>query len=122
MLGLQGLWQDSQIAGFKRVVDFVHAHKGKIGIQLAHAGRKASTLAPWVQRLANDGGWEGGYVPDAKAGGWAEKGEFGRLGWDRLVEQGRSDGPIGDLVSRGQVCDAGRGERRVHYVPQASLA
>ncbi|KAL1890966.1 NADH-dependent flavin oxidoreductase [Sporothrix stenoceras] len=42
-----GLWQDSQIAPLKRVADFVHSQGNKIGIQLAHAGRKASTLAPW---------------------------------------------------------------------------
>jgi 2,4-dienoyl-CoA reductase-like NADH-dependent reductase (Old Yellow Enzyme family) len=70
------LWQDSQIAGFKRIVDFVHAHKGIIGIQLAHAGRKASTLSPWVQRTAQDGGWEGGITSDEKAGGWPENGKL----------------------------------------------
>ncbi|KAL2868715.1 NADH:flavin oxidoreductase/NADH oxidase [Aspergillus lucknowensis] len=49
-----GLWQwqegteSEQFKGLKRVVDFVHAQGGKIGIQLAHAGRKASTVAPWL--------------------------------------------------------------------------
>jgi 2,4-dienoyl-CoA reductase-like NADH-dependent reductase (Old Yellow Enzyme family) len=42
-----GLWQDSQIAPLKRIVDFVHSQGQKIGIQLGHAGRKASTLGPW---------------------------------------------------------------------------
>lgn len=42
-----GLWKDSQVAPLRRVVDFVHSQGQKIGIQLAHAGRKASTLAPW---------------------------------------------------------------------------
>ncbi|CAD6585588.1 MAG: hypothetical protein TREMPRED_004180 [Tremellales sp. Tagirdzhanova-0007] len=65
-----GIWQDSQIAGFKRIVDFVHAHKGKIGVQLAHAGRKASTMSPWMQRISQDKGWEGSKVPDDKSGGW----------------------------------------------------
>ncbi|KAG0341532.1 hypothetical protein BG004_006003 [Podila humilis] len=37
-----GIWKDEHIPGIKRVVDFVHAQGGKIGIQLAHAGRKAS--------------------------------------------------------------------------------
>ncbi|KAJ9094046.1 hypothetical protein QFC21_006147 [Naganishia friedmannii] len=44
-----GLWQDSQIAPLKRIVDFVHSQGTLIGIQLAHAGRKGSTLSPWVQ-------------------------------------------------------------------------
>ena len=41
-----GLWADSQIDPLKRIVDFVHAQGTKIGIQIAHAGRKASTRAP----------------------------------------------------------------------------
>ncbi|KZO90306.1 FMN-linked oxidoreductase [Calocera viscosa TUFC12733] len=44
-----GLWTDTQIAPLKRIVDFAHAQGAVIGIQLAHAGRKASTYAPWVQ-------------------------------------------------------------------------
>ncbi|KAI1107707.1 FMN-linked oxidoreductase [Jackrogersella minutella] len=43
-----GLWKDSQVAGLKRIVDFAHSQGQKIGIQLAHAGRKASTVAPWL--------------------------------------------------------------------------
>ncbi|KAF8927661.1 protein disulfide-isomerase precursor [Dissophora ornata] len=37
-----GIWCDDHIPGIKRVVDFVHSQGSKIGIQLAHAGRKAS--------------------------------------------------------------------------------
>ncbi|THV07556.1 NADH:flavin oxidoreductase [Dendrothele bispora CBS 962.96] len=44
-----GLWTDSQMAPLKRIVNFCHAQGVKIGVQLAHAGRKASTFAPWVQ-------------------------------------------------------------------------
>ncbi|ETD68805.1 NADPH dehydrogenase [Pelistega indica] len=36
-----GLWNDEQRDAFKRIVDAVHAQGGKIGIQIAHAGRKA---------------------------------------------------------------------------------
>ncbi|TDZ23918.1 NADPH dehydrogenase afvA [Colletotrichum orbiculare MAFF 240422] len=43
-----GLWQDSQIAPLKRIVDFIHSQNQVAAIQLAHAGRKASTLAPWI--------------------------------------------------------------------------
>ncbi|KAF9429566.1 hypothetical protein BGZ94_010272, partial [Podila epigama] len=35
-----GIWKDDHIGGIKRTVDFVHENNGKIGIQLAHAGRK----------------------------------------------------------------------------------
>ncbi|MGO4538437.1 NADH:flavin oxidoreductase/NADH oxidase [Paenibacillus sp. 2TAB19] len=36
-----GLWSDEQIPAFKRIIDGVHSHGSKIGIQIAHAGRKA---------------------------------------------------------------------------------
>src|SRR6266536_4588925 len=43
-----GLWTDSQIAPIRRIADFLHSQNQKLGIQLAHAGRKASTVAPWL--------------------------------------------------------------------------
>ncbi|RDW85143.1 NADH-dependent flavin oxidoreductase-like protein [Coleophoma cylindrospora] len=43
-----GLWKDSQIAPIKRVADWVHSQGQHLGIQLGHAGRKASTIAPWL--------------------------------------------------------------------------
>lgn len=43
-----GLWKDSQIEPLKRIVDFAHSQNAKIGIQIGHAGRKASTYAPWI--------------------------------------------------------------------------
>ena len=55
-----GLWDDEHIVPLGRVTDFVHAHGGLIGTQLAHAGRKASTYAPWRGR---------GAVPEER-GGW----------------------------------------------------
>ncbi|REE94353.1 2,4-dienoyl-CoA reductase-like NADH-dependent reductase (Old Yellow Enzyme family) [Paenibacillus taihuensis] len=36
-----GLWSDEQIAPLKRIVDAIHANGAKVGIQIAHAGRKA---------------------------------------------------------------------------------
>ncbi len=46
--GCAGLWNDTQGSAWKRVVDFVKAHsRARIGIQLAHAGRKASWGLPW---------------------------------------------------------------------------
>ncbi|KAF8973660.1 putative NADH:flavin oxidoreductase 2 [Flammula alnicola] len=62
-----GLWTDTQIEPLKKIVNFSHAQGTKIGVQLAHAGRKASTHAPWVQHRAprgtpytaldDEGGW-----------------------------------------------------------------
>jgi anthraniloyl-CoA monooxygenase len=46
--GCTGLWNDAQRDAWKRIVDFVHASSGaKLGIQLGHAGRKASCSTPW---------------------------------------------------------------------------
>ncbi len=42
-----GLWRDDQIAPLRRVVDFVQAQGVPIGVQLAHAGRKAGSQALW---------------------------------------------------------------------------
>ncbi|CAH0033284.1 unnamed protein product [Clonostachys rhizophaga] len=43
-----GIWLDAHLDTLKKHVDFAHSQNGLIGIQLAHAGRKASTVAPWL--------------------------------------------------------------------------
>lgn len=43
-----GIWDDSHIEGLKRLVDHVHELGGKIGIQLAHAGRKSTVEGPII--------------------------------------------------------------------------
>ena len=56
-----GIWSDAHLDGLRRVTAFVHSQGSAAGIQLAHAGRKASTLAPWFGDgavPAGDGGWE----------------------------------------------------------------
>lgn len=47
-----GLWKDSQIEPLRRIVEFAHSQGQKIGIQLGHGGRKASTVAPWLSKGA----------------------------------------------------------------------
>lgn len=42
-----GLWKDEQITGLKKITEFVHQQGSLAGIQLAHAGRKASERRPW---------------------------------------------------------------------------
>ncbi|MCR6673822.1 NADH:flavin oxidoreductase/NADH oxidase [Devosia ginsengisoli] len=42
-----GLWKDEQIAPLERIVTFLHSQGAAAGIQLAHAGRKASTAIAW---------------------------------------------------------------------------
>jgi len=60
-LGDLGLWNDEQKEKLKSIVSFVHAQGGAIGIQLAHAGRKASHAIPWQggkQLSIQSGGWQ----------------------------------------------------------------
>jgi len=56
-----GIWQDEHLEVLARIVRFVHEHGSRAGVQLAHAGRKASTAPPWGGRTTvppSDGGWE----------------------------------------------------------------
>ena len=55
-----GIWKDEHVEFLGRITRFIHSQGSVAGIQLAHAGRKASTYRPW------DGD---GAVPEA-AGGW----------------------------------------------------
>lgn len=55
-----GLWSDAHIEPLRRITNFISAQGSVPGIQLAHAGRKASTSEPWNgDRLlhAHEGGW-----------------------------------------------------------------
>ncbi|KAF9361664.1 hypothetical protein BGX26_000616 [Mortierella sp. AD094] len=52
--GCAGLWDDAHVHKLKEIVDFVHVQGGKIGIQLAHAGRKASAKAPYTNHAESD--------------------------------------------------------------------
>lgn len=56
-----GLWNDAQRDAFKPIVAFVKSQGTAIGIQLAHAGRKASCALPWqggAQLSPDQGGWQ----------------------------------------------------------------
>jgi 2,4-dienoyl-CoA reductase-like NADH-dependent reductase (Old Yellow Enzyme family) len=55
-----GIWKDEHIPGLKKITEFIHSQGSVAGIQLAHAGRKASTAAPW----------NGGKQVDLTNGGW----------------------------------------------------
>ncbi len=56
-----GIWTDEQADRWARVVRFLHEHDALAGVQLAHAGRKASTYRPGHDRRGSvpleDGGW-----------------------------------------------------------------
>ena len=55
-----GIWSDEQAKDYRRITDFIRSQGALPGIQLAHAGRKASTAQPWKgggPLAVADGGW-----------------------------------------------------------------
>jgi 2,4-dienoyl-CoA reductase-like NADH-dependent reductase (Old Yellow Enzyme family) len=55
-----GIWKDDHLPALERIARFVEGQGAAAGVQLAHAGRKASVTAPW----------KGGGPVDESAGGW----------------------------------------------------
>jgi len=65
-----GLWTDAHIEPLRRVFSFVAGQGAAPGIQLAHAGRKASTNEPWnggKPISPAEGGWTPIFAPSALA-------------------------------------------------------
>jgi len=73
-----GLWKDEHVPALRRVTDFVTAHGAVPGIQLAHAGVKASRYRPRMPKRNQ-------YVP-LEEGGWMPVGP--------TAKRYRSDGPV----------------------------
>ena len=63
--GDMGIWSDRHIEPLARIARFVHSQGAVAGIQLAHAGRKASCQPPWLG---------GASIKAAEAGGWTAVG------------------------------------------------
>jgi 2,4-dienoyl-CoA reductase-like NADH-dependent reductase (Old Yellow Enzyme family) len=55
-----GIWSDAQAEAYQKITEFIKQQGAVAGIQLAHAGRKASTAEPW----------NGGKIVDEGYGGW----------------------------------------------------
>lgn len=56
-----GIWKDEHVEFLKRITTFIHEHDAVAGIQIAHAGRKASMSIPWHGNSLvgkNEGGWQ----------------------------------------------------------------
>jgi 2,4-dienoyl-CoA reductase-like NADH-dependent reductase (Old Yellow Enzyme family) len=63
-----GIYREEHVAPLRRITNFLHRHGAVAGIQLAHAGRKASTAPPWEGGgpVAEDrGGWRPVAAPSA---------------------------------------------------------
>jgi 2,4-dienoyl-CoA reductase-like NADH-dependent reductase (Old Yellow Enzyme family) len=60
-IGCPGLYNDEQVQAWAKIVDFAHSMGTAMGIQLAHAGRKAGTALPGSDHFMatpEEGGWE----------------------------------------------------------------
>jgi 2,4-dienoyl-CoA reductase-like NADH-dependent reductase (Old Yellow Enzyme family) len=56
-----GIWNDEQVNAFNKITAFIKSQNAVPGIQLAHAGRKASTYSPWKGNgkvSIQNGGWQ----------------------------------------------------------------
>jgi len=63
-----GLWKDAQMEPLARIASFIGKQGAVAGVQLAHAGRKASTAASWLGGGPLDvagGGWRPIYAPSS---------------------------------------------------------
>ena len=63
-----GIWDDGHVEMLGRIVGFIHGQGSIAGMQLAHAGRKASTSRPWEGHDAvpeSEGGWKKVVAPSA---------------------------------------------------------
>lgn len=94
-----GLWNDAQRDALSRITDLIHAQGAQAAIQLAHAGRKASTWRAWGPR-------PGGNVP-AEHGGWQSVGPS-EIPFDGLEAPEALDAAGIDAVVAGFVAAARR--------------
>ena len=65
-----GIWSDDHAEALRAIVRFIHEQGSVAGMQLAHAGRKASTRRPWESDGAvpeSEGGWKNVMAPSAIA-------------------------------------------------------
>ncbi len=56
-----GIWKDEHVEFLKRITGFIHQYSSVAGIQIAHAGRKASKREPWNNNELvpkTEGGWQ----------------------------------------------------------------
>ncbi len=86
--GCTGMYTDEHTRAWKRIVDFVHEHtQTKIGMQLGHAGRKASCNLPWEgdDPLKDETAWPTlGPSADAFDRGWHVPKQMDRADMDRV--------------------------------------
>ena len=85
-----GIWSDAHIPQLSRIVEFLKANGSVPGIQLAHAGRKASMAPPWEKARTDppaEGGWENVVAPSAArySPSYPLPHELDRAGMDKVI-------------------------------------
>ena len=88
--GDTGLWSDEHARAFQPIADFIRSQGASPGVQLAHAGRKASTDVPWRggKPLGEaDGGWQTLAPSAVPFGDWPAPREMTREDMDAVTEQ-----------------------------------
>ena len=96
-----GLWSDDQIDGVRKVAEFIKSQGALAGIQLAHAGRKSSTVAPWLSTRLRQ--------PSTRAtkdvGGWPDN-VVGPMGGEAEAWDGKGSSPDGGFYPPRQLSTA----------------
>jgi 2,4-dienoyl-CoA reductase-like NADH-dependent reductase (Old Yellow Enzyme family) len=100
-----GIWKDEQVEMVARIFHFIEAQGAVVGMQLAHAGRKASTSAPWKGHAPlnpEEGGWSPILAPSTIAfdEGYQVPHELDRAGIERVVRA------FGDAARRAEEAGA----------------
>ena len=94
-----GIWSQEQVAAWRTITDYIHSQDSKAGIQLAHAGRKASTDSP-----AN-----GAKILDPSEGGWitlsATDKPFTGMGIPKAMDQADMDRTVADFAQAARNAD-----------------
>jgi 2,4-dienoyl-CoA reductase-like NADH-dependent reductase (Old Yellow Enzyme family) len=107
-----GIWNDEQADAWRPITEFIASQGAVPGIQLAHAGRKASTFAPWGADgrsgtiPAEDGGWPTVAPSAVPFGDFAVPDELDVAGIDQIVQS------FADAAKR--AVDAGFGMVEIH--------
>jgi 2,4-dienoyl-CoA reductase-like NADH-dependent reductase (Old Yellow Enzyme family) len=105
-----GIWNDEQVAAWRRITDFLHARGAVAAMQIGHAGRKASTQRPWEGHNSvppSDGGWQS-VGPGEQA--------FGRYAApQRLTEQEVAALPARFAEAAGRALRAGFDTVELHF-------
>ena len=86
-----GIWSDEHVPMLARITRFIRRQGAAAGVQIAHAGRKASTRRPWDGHgavPAGEGGWSNVVAPSALpfAEGYARPSELDQDGVARVVK------------------------------------